>query len=242
MLEVNRQSYLFNSHNDLMSTFGERLREARKNKKLSQGQLAKLVGVKQPTISELESEGKGSSNTALIAKVLGVSPIWLSEGKGDKELKSGEYDLGIAIDLHANDDYPSIRRVSLKLSAGITGYAIESDIDDKTPLVFSKNWFTRNGYNPRALLAVQVAGESMQPSLYDGDTVTINTADTTPKDGEVFAINYEGELLIKRLVRDDGIWWLSSDNSDQRKYARKKCEGDVCIILGKIVHKQSERI
>jgi transcriptional regulator with XRE-family HTH domain len=67
-----------------MSTFGERLREARKEKGLSQGALAKIVGVKQPTIAELESEGKGSSKAALIAKALGVSVLWLSEGRGAK--------------------------------------------------------------------------------------------------------------------------------------------------------------
>jgi phage repressor protein C with HTH and peptisase S24 domain len=82
----------------------------------------------------------------------------------------------------------------------------------------------------------------MEPGLYDGDTVVINTADTKPADGEAFAINYEGELLIKRLVRDNGLWWLSSDNSDQRKFPRKQCAGDLCLIIGKIVHKQSERI
>ncbi len=49
-------------------------------------------------------------------------------------------------------------------------------------------------------------------------------------------------MLIKRLVRDSGTWWLSSDNPDQRKYPRKECAGEVCILVGKIVHKQSERI
>ena len=109
-------------------------------------------------------------------------------------------------------------------------------------MVFGKEWFTRNRYRPEKLLAVKVKGESMQPSLYDGDTVTINTADIQPADGEVFAVNYEGELLVKRLIRDAGIWWITSDNSDQRKFPRKECTGDGCLLIGKIVHKQSERI
>jgi phage repressor protein C with HTH and peptisase S24 domain len=70
----------------------------------------------------------------------------------------------------------------------------------------------------------------------------INTADITPADGEVFAVNYEGEAVVKRMVRDAGEWWLSSDNPDQRRYSRKLCAGDACIIIGRIVHKQSERI
>jgi phage repressor protein C with HTH and peptisase S24 domain len=60
-------------------------------------------------------------------------------------------------------------------------------------------------------------------------------------DGEVFAANYDGELVVKRLVRDAGEWWLSSDNRDERRYPRKRCD-EHTFILGRIVHKQSERI
>jgi phage repressor protein C with HTH and peptisase S24 domain len=234
---VNRQSYSLKIDNPIMSTFGERLREARKDKKLSQTALAKLVGLKQPTIAEAETEGKGSSRAALLAKVLGVNALWLSEGKGDKGTVASP-----EIDLSDNEDYPPVRRVTLTLSAGHTGYAIEHDIQDKTPIVFAKEWFISNGYKPENLLAVKVKGESMQPSLHDGDTVTLNIADTKPMDGFVFAINYEGELLIKRLIRDAGTWWISSDNPDQRKYPRKECINEGCLILGRIVHKQSEFI
>ena len=69
----------------------------------------------------------------------------------------------------------------------------------------------------------------------------VNTAQTQPKDGVVFAVNYEGEMVIKRLIRDDGQWWLSSDNPDQRRYPRKVCHEGVKLI-GEVVHKQSERI
>ncbi len=141
-----------------------------------------------------------------------------------------------------NEDYPYIKRVSLKLSAGITGFGVEMDIEDKTPIVMQREWFLKRGYAPEKLLAVAVSGQSMEPGLYDGDTVVINTGDVRITDGDVFAVNYEGELLIKRLVRDNGLWWLSSDNSDQRKFPRKQCAGDMCLIIGKIVHKQSERI
>ena len=82
----------------------------------------------------------------------------------------------------------------------------------------------------------------MEPTLFDDDVVVVNTEDTEPKDGEVFAINYEGEPVIKRLVRDASTWWLSSDNPDQRRYPRKECMDPHCIIVGRVVHRQSERI
>lgn len=146
-----------------------------------------------------------------------------------------------AINLIDNPDFPAIRRVNIKLSAGASGFGIDYIEEDEAPIVFQRKWFERSGYIPAKLLAVRVANGSMEPGLYDGDTVVINTADDTPKDGEVFAVNYEGELVIKRMVRDAGQWWLASDNPDQRRYPRKVC-GEGVYCLGRVVHKQSERI
>jgi phage repressor protein C with HTH and peptisase S24 domain len=70
----------------------------------------------------------------------------------------------------------------------------------------------------------------------------VNTADTRPVDGAVFAVNYEGEAVVKRLSRDAGSWWLASDNADQRRHHRKICRGDACILVGRIVRKESDRI
>lgn len=146
-----------------------------------------------------------------------------------------------AIDLSNNPDYPAVRRVKFKLSAGATGFGVDYLGDEDAPIVFKRAWFTSNGYRPESLFAVRVANGSMEPGLHDGDTVVVNTAQTEPKDGKVFAINYEGELVIKRLVRDAGQWWLASDNPDQTRYPRKQAHAGA-LLLGEIVHKQSERI
>jgi len=71
--------------------------------------------------------------------------------------------------------------------------------------------------------------------------VVINTDDVRPVDGDVFAINYEGELVIKRMRRDAGQWFACSDNQDQRRYPPKVCHEDVQII-GRAVYRQGERI
>jgi phage repressor protein C with HTH and peptisase S24 domain len=145
------------------------------------------------------------------------------------------------IDLTNNPDYPAIRRVRFKLSAGINGFAVEYQHGEGAPMVFGSAWYAKKGLRPDKLFAVAVANGSMEPGLHDGDTVVVNTECTDPKDGHVFAVNYEGELVIKRLIRDAGEWWLSSDNLDQRRYPRKLC-GEGVFLIGEIVHKQSERI
>lgn len=154
---------------------------------------------------------------------------------------AGWFDMPKEINLEDNPDYPTIRRVRFKLSAGASGFSVDYRGDLGPPIPFPKAWYERKGLTPSKLFATTVSNGSMEPGLFDGDTVVVNTAGTEPKDGCVFAVNYEGELVIKRLIRDDGQWWLSSDNPDQRRYPRKVCHEGVELI-GQIVHKQSERI
>ena len=146
------------------------------------------------------------------------------------------------VNMENNPDYPSIRSVRFKLSAGIDGFGLEYlDDDDRMPIVFQSKWYKSRGLTPAKLFAIDVTGQSMEPGLYEGDTVVVNTASTQPKDGVVFAVNYEGQLAIKRLMRDAGQWWLASDNPNKALYPRKLCDEN-CFLIGEVVHKQSERV
>ena len=146
------------------------------------------------------------------------------------------------IDIESNPDYPAVQKVRIKVSAGITGYGIDSYEDDGSMIVFKADWYRDNKFNPEKLIALTVSGDSMIPTLYDGDTVVINTADTDLKDGEVFVFNLDGEVVIKRAVRDSGQWWLDSDNKNNTRFTRKSCPDGICIPIGKVVQKQSMRI
>lgn len=71
-----------------MSDIATRLRYARKLRKLGQVKLAELSGVKQPSISELETgESRSFRGNTLVAlaKALKVNPEWLQHGKGAME-------------------------------------------------------------------------------------------------------------------------------------------------------------
>jgi transcriptional regulator with XRE-family HTH domain len=88
---VNRQSDVFlrdSPYVDLRSakTFGERLRLAREERgyRRRQGEFAKLLGIRQPSLSELESgESKEPSGPVLLkaAELLGIDPWLLLTGK-----------------------------------------------------------------------------------------------------------------------------------------------------------------
>lgn len=134
-----------------------------------------------------------------------------------------------------------IPKVSLRLSAGISGFEVEPEPYDGTTTTVPADWIRRRGFDRSKLLAIRVSGQSMENTFYEGDLVIINTADKQPVDGIVFAVNYEGAPVVKRMERDAGQWWLKSDNPDQRKYGRKICQGDDCLIIGRVVRREGER-
>jgi len=64
-----------------VDTFGQRLKLARLQRGLTQPQLAKAAGLKQPNISKLERESTmATTGMARLAAALGVSPRWLEFG------------------------------------------------------------------------------------------------------------------------------------------------------------------
>lgn len=186
------------------------------------------------TIQQWEREGGTAprrSRLEVVARLLDIDLLHMIGGAPTTQ----------SINLENNPDYPAIRRVTFRLSAGASGFGIQYRDEQGAPIVFQRQWYESRGLRPEKLFAVGVSNGSMEPGLYHGDTVVVNTESVTPKDGVVFAVNYEGEMVIKRLIRDAGQWWLSSDNPDQHRYPRKVCHEN-CHLIGEVVHKQSERI
>lgn len=213
-------------------------------KGLTQAGLARACGISRASVNAWvngKTDSIDGKYLTTAAAYLGVSAHWLSTGEGPMLPGSGATAHTQAVPLDDNPQYPAIRRVKFKLSAGASGFGVDYLDEQDAPIVFRREWFDGNGYRPERLFAVRVANGSMEPGLWHGDTVVVNTEQAEPKDGAVFAVNYEGELVIKRLVRDSGQWWLASDNPDQRRYPRKVCD-EHAFLLGRIVHKQSEKI
>ncbi len=67
-------------NNDLFSTLALRLKTAREQSGLSQGQVAKIMGLHRPSISEMEAGRRKVSSDELtqLAEIYGVSIRWLT--------------------------------------------------------------------------------------------------------------------------------------------------------------------
>lgn len=69
-----------------MNTFAKRLKDTRKERKLSQAKLARLCGVSQSAIANYEAQTRSNPKDVFrLADALGVSAHWLARGTLPKE-------------------------------------------------------------------------------------------------------------------------------------------------------------
>lgn len=70
----------------MSESLGERVRRARERAGMSQAELAKAIGIKQPSVHALETgTGERSKHVLAIASALGVGVDWLAHGEGKLE-------------------------------------------------------------------------------------------------------------------------------------------------------------
>lgn len=235
-------------------TIGSTIRTLRKERGLTLNQLAAEIGSDVGNLSRLERDQQGYSDQMIsrIAKALNVpaAVLFAENDEQRAKLMNPEPTRDIPLENYSpvqvveleDPQLTVIPEVRLRLTAGISGVEVEPEPFDGSRTTVPTEWIQKRGYRRDKLVAVRIRGESMEPSLYEGDLVIVNLADTNLVAGEVYAVNYEGEPVIKRLTRDAGQWWLTSDHHDQRKHYRRQCRGNECIIVGRVVKKESERI
>lgn len=190
-------------------------------------------------VTNWKSRGVPSGKAVLIAQALSLSTDQLLGLTPEMQIPGSSRVQAVE---RGDPAFAHIKKVKLRLSAGVTGFQADPEFDSGGTVALDPRWITRHGYSPDRLIAIKIRGESMEPTLYEDDLVILNTADTVMVDGSVYAFNYEGQAVVKRLSRDAGEWWLTSDNPDQRKYHRKLCRGGDCLIIGRVVRKESDRI
>ena len=183
---------------------------------LKQTDIAKKTGASKASVSNWFS-GKDSPTRFVIelSKALKCDPEWLLDGKKNNSITSNNiynpdenaeyighidaWDSSTELD---EDEVEVPFFMDVELAAGVGG---ELAIEIHGPkLRFSKSTLRRCGVQAEAAACVKVSGNSMEPRLFDGDVVGVNTLDKHIVDGKVYAINHAGLLRVKRLYRMPG--------------------------------------
>lgn len=106
---------------------------------------------------------------------------------------------------------------------------------------YRTDWIYERGWTAEDLAVISAEGDSMSPTINDGDVVLVNMADTKIVSGQVYAIEDADQgTRIKRLFRQlDGRVRVVSDNPDKRLHPDDFLTPDTsgARIIGKVVHR-----
>ena len=175
----------------------DRLKAARKNANKSQADVAEAIKITQSAYSQLETgRVDSSSHLPAIARYLGVDAYWLQTGIESKNLTTVEtWDDNTPLD-DDEVEIPFFKDFSFACGTGSIGEALESET---RKLRMSKTTLRNLTIDKKNAVATRASGDSMTPTIKDGDTIHIDLGRKTIKDGKIFAICHGDLFFAKRL-------------------------------------------
>ncbi|WP_414502636.1 XRE family transcriptional regulator [Zymobacter sp. IVIA_5232.4 C2] len=207
-------------------SIGERLRSERKRLGLNQADLGKAGGVQLLAQSNYEN-GKRTPSAEYLSAVAkqGVDVQYVLTGVR-----------AIQLDSFSSADAVSIPVFDLEAAAGHGTPLDAENVIYTFPL--PSEFLDENGLNVSQCIMLTIRGDSMEPTLFDGDVVLVDKSINKP-DG-VFLISSDGELRVKRVQRvAGGAYILISDNTRYREELIPPTALNTISLLGKCVLKIS---
>jgi phage repressor protein C with HTH and peptisase S24 domain len=174
----------------------------------SVAEAARAVGVSDNAIYKwLSGRGQPSvTNLVALARAGQVSLEWLATGH---ETGRGKHPSGRSAQ---HDEYVFVPRYDVRGLATRGGPIRSQQIVDY--LAFKADWArSRLNTDPRNLLLIEAAGDSMSPTLEDSDLLLVDLGEPRFKHDGVYVLRRNGDLVVKRLQRrPDGKLVIRSDN------------------------------
>lgn len=177
-------------------------------------QLSARIGRNPAYIQQYIKRGSprrlGEQDRARIAAYLGVSEALL----GGPALR-----VAAPTPRARGRDLVLVPKLAIGASAGpgasVDGEAVEGEV------AFDPRWLRDLGADPRALSIIRVEGDSMAPTLGDGDDILVDGGDAAARlrDG-IYVLRMDDVLMVKRITRAPGPGRVSviSDNPHYRSW------------------------
>lgn len=129
-------------------------------------------------------------------------------------------------------DWADIPRLPLGASAGPGTLA--HDAAPTHRLRFSGRWLRQQGLEPGMLSVIEVEGDSMDPTLRDGDEILVDRSPRPLRSG-LHVIRLDDVLLVKRLEPGPaGTLLIISDNPAYPRMERSRAD---VTVIGRVVWK-----
>lgn len=194
---------------------------------VSLAQLSALIGRNSSYLQQFVRKGSPrkleETDRRTLARFLGVDESVLGAPEEKSSTIQGKRPRGEWID---------VPRLALGASAGPGAVAVEEQ--PIGAFRFSSRWLRGQGFDPAMLSAIVVAGDSMEPTLRDGDEILVDRSLRPLRDG-IHVVRVEDALLVKRIdMGRPGVVGLISDNPSYRSLELPPTDVQV---IGRVVWK-----
>lgn len=214
-----------------MTTLSERLTALMADKGLSQAELARMIGVKQPSIFKiLSGQTLNPKNILEIATALNVDPHWLKTGEGDPD---PSYRI-VEVSEPQNPNTVRIDILDVEASAGNGAYLSPTEqgvLSQEFDLTFFRQQFGRA--DAKHLKLITVKGDSMAPTLESGDLLYVDISENYFAADGLYVFTFDGQTFIKRLQKVGKEMLVISDNPTYKEWTFT--QDDDVFIHGRVV-------
>ncbi|BBD99049.1 peptidase S24 [Sphingobium amiense] len=128
----------------------------------------------------------------------------------------------------------AVPRLALGASAGVG--SLDDDERAAGALAFDAGWLRHMGVRPQRVSIIRVDGESMAPTLNDGDDIMVDHDDAADRlrDG-IYVLRLDGVLMVKRVAMGPlrGRFSVLSDNAHYPDWA--DIDPELVDIVGRVV-------
>lgn len=207
-----------------MENIGKRAKSRREELKLTQAELAKMVGVSQQSIQWLEV-GKTERPRYIteLAEALETSVKWLKTGEGENTLQAKTVPLRMPVPEYLNPD-------RIPIYGYVAGANNMSAINESHIVGWVERPYTLQGIkNPFLLIVI---GDSMEPRYFQNERVHVNPGRRPNKGEHCVVEKMNGEAVIKIYKGEDEthIHLAQYNPKKPLKYHKKDVKGVYSIV------------
>ena len=192
----------------MLVDFGKRLRAARQERLLTQAELAKMIGCERSLISLYETgriRAVPFETLDRLAAALGKPPEYFL-GSPSSETEIGY--IRERVDQIYRALHDKVRERTVPLLGSVAAGDWESAVEDET----GERVLVPPDIEGIADYALRVRGDSMIPTLYEGDLLFVSR-DLEPRSRDVVVVrNADGEVSVKRYIKFKDKVILRPDN------------------------------
>lgn len=210
------------SFSDIVEEIKDVVSEDFPGKKIFDKDVASMLGISQMNFATMKKREKIPYEELLdFCAKRSIAINWLLYGQSPESL------------IEPTNKFYMVRYFS-DVSASAGGGALDNE-EDSVPLMLEGSFVASLGGERelKNIEAINVSGDSMEPTFAYGDMIFVNRSKTDIGRGGIFTINTEHGLFIKRLQkRIDGKIDVISDN---KEYAKQTLDAHELTVVGRVV-------